>query len=124
MRQAGARRMPGRTSRPAVAATITPPAAFQPGAGAENIGQQAIAARTNPAAADLGADILVSIPQAAATIAAAAPAQNHTTPWSTGLTDIDARMTARAAVSVSRTLTACLPGRSGPAARLRGWHAG
>ena len=95
--------------RPVTAsATISTPAALPYQGGLASSGQQAMKART-PAAAVAGQPgSLVRVPAAATVSTAPAPAQNQPQPWMSGYTETDARITAPAAVRVSRGFTGAL----------------
>src|SRR5258708_35017490 len=109
-------RMRGRLA--AAAATMTAPRTFSGQAGLASSGLAAITASTVVAVAACRVGSLVIVPAAATVMTAPTPAQNHVAPCISGYTDTDARMTAAAAVKVSRGFIRRLPAafpRAGPA---------
>src|SRR5208282_1271487 len=107
--QASACRMRSRGRLAAVTATTAAPATLSSQYGLASSGLTAISASAEPATAACRVGSLVMIPAAAAAMTAPTPAQNHPAVWISGYTDTDARITATAAVTVSRRFIPLLP---------------
>src|ERR1700722_376545 len=100
-------RIRGRLS--AVMATMTRPATFSPQTGLASSDPTAISAITELPTAARTVGSLVMTPATAVTITAPTPAQNQPADSIRGYTETEARITAMAAVTVSRMFIPPLP---------------